>query len=115
MNPSTWWTNGKRHVAIVAIVLIGIALLMAWLDGSRALAAFPGAAYLQSWFGGCLRIVFAAYIGFLICRHLLRIDLSEIATRFPDQSPEQAFAVAAGQVARAVVVGAAIVAASLMT
>ena len=102
----------RRGLFTLATALIGALVLVAWAKPGGDLH-FAGSGYLQAWAGACFKASTGAYGGYWISRGLLRIDISEIATRFADGSKEQSHAGAAAQLARALIVAACILAVCL--
>lgn len=101
-----------RSTATLAIALVGALALVAWASTADA-THFAGAAYLQAWAGACFKVATGACGGYWISRHLLRIDVSQVAGRFIPGSREQSLAAASAQLARALIVAACIVAVCL--
>lgn len=102
-----WQANGKtwsRSVWWIGFCLAGGFAIAVWIGGTE---------YLQSWVASVFRGCSGAVVGFLVSRFMLRINISEIAARYPDGSEAQAIAASRGLLSSAVVIGAAVVAVSV--
>lgn len=102
-----WVANGKtwsRSVWWIGFCLAGGFAIAVWIGGTE---------YLQSWAASVFRGCSGAVVGFLVSRFLLRINVSDIASRYPAGSEAQAIAASRGLLSSAVVVGAGVIAVSV--
>lgn len=92
---AAWW---------VGIALFGGIAIAAWIGGTQ---------YVQSWAGTLFRACSGAALGFLVSRFLLRINVSDIAARYPAGTQQQATSASTALLASAIVVGAGVLGATL--
>lgn len=102
-----WRSRGRTwaRVAWWIGVSFGGALVIGWWIG--------GVEYVQSWVASVFRGCSGAALGFLICRFVLRINVSDVADRYPAGSNAQAIGAGAACLACSITLGSAILAVAL--
>lgn len=102
-----WRTRGRtwaRTAWWLGVSLAGAVFIGWWIGGVE---------YVQSWLAAVFRACSGAALGFLVCRFLLRLNVSEVADRYPAGSHAQAVGAGSAILACALIVGAALIAVAL--